>query len=144
MNYEDHTKTVTASLVAMIEQGDTGQWVMPWHTHGFADHLRARNATTDAGYRGANVVALAVAGIEWGFPTGEWATYRQWQSVDAQVRKRERATQIVKWIPIGPTSLRAVPSDPGGRRFELRRPNRRPESGQSARPGSRPLPARPR
>ena len=117
MNYEDHTKTVTASLVAMIEQGDTGQWVMPWHTHGFADHLRARNATTDAGYRGANVVALAVAGIEWGFPTGEWATYRQWQSVDAQVRKRERATQIVKWIPIGPTSD-GVSAPPGPARMD--------------------------
>ena len=47
---------------------------------------------------GANVVTLALEGIERGFATGEWATYRQWQGIDAQVRKGERSAQIVKWI----------------------------------------------
>ena len=99
MSYEEHAERVTASLVNMIANDEGDTWSMPWHSHGFADHLRARNATTQTGYRGANVITLAVAGIERGFPTGEWATYRQWQSVDGQVRKSERSTQIVKWIP---------------------------------------------
>jgi len=96
--YDTHAETVTARLVEMITKNEQGEWVMPWHQTGAADLFCARNAVTGSGYRGANVMSLAVAGIDAGYPTGVWATYRQWDSVGAQVRKGERGTQIVKWV----------------------------------------------
>ena len=59
MNYDDHAKAITTRLVEMIRSGAHDKWVMPWHTHDLSDLLRARNATTGAHYKGANVIALA-------------------------------------------------------------------------------------
>lgn len=41
---------------------------------------------------------LAMAGVERGFPTSEWATYKQLQAVGAQVRKGETGEYITKWV----------------------------------------------
>lgn len=78
------------TLVAQIEAG-AGEWTMPWHA------LTAqRNALTDRRYQGTNVLALALAGYD----SPYWATYRQWQSVDAQVRHGETATGVFFWKQI--------------------------------------------
>ncbi len=96
MNYTDLATAVTQQLVAQIETGP-GTWRMPWHTvPGLFD---VRNASTSNRYRGANVVALALEAIEAEHPTGWWSTYRQWSDLGAQVRKSERSTRIVKWVP---------------------------------------------
>ena len=96
INYTDLATTVTAQLVAKIETGP-GTWRMPWHTvPGVFD---VRNASTGNRYRGANTVSLAVQAIEEEHPTGWWSTYRQWSDLGAQVRKGERSTRIVKWVP---------------------------------------------
>jgi antirestriction protein ArdC len=42
-----------------------------------------------------NVVALWCAAASRSFRSGHWATYRQWHSVGAQVRKGERGTVVV-------------------------------------------------
>ncbi len=52
------------------------------------------NAVTGHKYRGVNVVSLWAASSEYGWP-GEWASYRQWQSAGAQVRKGERGSVVV-------------------------------------------------
>jgi len=96
MNYTDLATTVTQQLVAQIETGP-GTWRMPWHTvPGVFD---VRNASTGNRYRGANTVSLALQAIEAEHPTGWWSTYRQWSELCAQVRKGERSTRIVKWVP---------------------------------------------
>jgi antirestriction protein ArdC len=41
------------------------------------------------------VLALWVAGKQRGFDANYWATYRQWESIKAQVRKRERGSLVV-------------------------------------------------
>ncbi len=117
MNYTDHAATVTARLVDMIRTGSHGQWVMPWHTHDLGDLLRARNATTGQRYGGANVIALALDALERGYPTGEWATYKQWQTAGAQVRKGEHATYVVKWVTPKRTDLADDESETLGRRL---------------------------
>lgn len=101
MNYTDLAATVTAQLVDAIEAG-TGTWSAPWHrVPGLFD---VRNATTGNPYRGSNTLTLALAALDadtpdGGHPTGWWATYRQWSETGAQVRRGEKATRIVKWVP---------------------------------------------
>ena len=46
---------------------------------------------------GGNVLALMAAALVAGWERGEWATYKQWASVGAQVRKGERGTACVFW-----------------------------------------------
>jgi len=82
----------------MIQTGSHDEWAMPWHAHDLGDLLNARNATTDSRYNGANVVTLAIDALDRGFPTGEWATYKQWADHGAQVRKGERSAQVIKWV----------------------------------------------
>jgi len=47
---------------------------------------------------GANVLTLAIEALEAGYPTGEWATYKQWTDHGAQVRKGERSAHVIKWV----------------------------------------------
>ena len=98
MNYTDHTTAVTARLVDMIQTGSHGQWSMPWHTHGVAGLLNARNATTGAPYKGSNTIALFLDAVERGFPTADYATFNQYRKTGAQVRKGERAAYVIKWV----------------------------------------------
>ena len=68
MNYDEHAKAVTSKLIEMIATGNTGEWSMPWHTHGFGDHLRARNAAT-----GVQHHTTGACGV---FEPGEWGVTR--------------------------------------------------------------------
>lgn len=95
MTYNDLAASVTERLIARIE-GGAGTWQMPWHTT--PGVLDVRNAATGDRYRGANTVTLAVAALDHGYPTGWWATYKQWSSLGAQVHRGESASRIVKWL----------------------------------------------
>ena len=98
MNYQDHATAITGRLVEMIRTGSHDTWAMPWHTHDLGDLLSARNATTDTRYNGANVITLALDALDRGYPTGEWATYKQRAKHGTQVRKGERSAQVIKWV----------------------------------------------
>ena len=93
MSKVDLYQKVTDQIVAAIESGaDNEKWQMPWT--GFNNGL-PYNATTDASYRGVNVLMLWGEATAEGYPSNEWASYKQWQGRDAQVRKGERGTIIV-------------------------------------------------
>lgn len=91
----DIYRRVTDAIVAAIEAGAKGG-KLPWHSGG-ADVGCPRNARSGARYRGVNVVALWASADAGGHPSGLWATYRQWQELGAQVRKGEKATDVVFW-----------------------------------------------
>ncbi len=92
----DIYETVTNSIIAALEAGVTaGDYSTPW-TGGHATH-RPKNATTGTAYKGVNVLALWASAEANDYASGEWATYKQWQAVGAQVRKGEKSTQIVFW-----------------------------------------------
>jgi antirestriction protein ArdC len=74
-------------------EGDS--WEKPWL--GGNGLTLPMNATTHAEYRGANILILAISGHHQGFTSNLWATYKQWQSVGAQVRKGEKATNGAKY-----------------------------------------------
>ena len=84
---------ITEQIVAAIAAG-APRFEMPWHRSGplFG---RPKNAVTGNHYRGVNVLALWIAAQAGGFTTMSWATYRQWASVGAHVRKGEKGTVIV-------------------------------------------------
>ena len=84
---------IAQAIVAQMEDG-----VLPWHRP-WAVNPNARvskplrqNAVP---YQGINVLILWGAAIDAGYVSPFWMTYRQAQSIGAQVRKGERATHIV-------------------------------------------------
>lgn len=84
---------VTNKIVAAIEAG-VGSYTTPWHSVGVANGLPT-NAFSLAEYRGVNVLTLWIEAMSKGYQFGLWASYRQWQSLGAQVRKGERGALIV-------------------------------------------------
>jgi len=93
-------QTVTDQILDALNSGP-GSFQMPWHATGRAASLPL-NASTDAPYRGVNVLSLWIAAMQHGYPSGRWASYRQWAHLKAQVRKGERGTLIVFYKPVPP------------------------------------------
>jgi antirestriction protein ArdC len=85
---------IVTKLIEQMEEGaDT--WTMPWRKiTGFG---YPSNFVTGIDYRGGNVLTLAFTAADKGYPTGKWATYKQWESVGGQVRKGEKGTHCLFW-----------------------------------------------
>ncbi|HEV2560731.1 MAG TPA: zincin-like metallopeptidase domain-containing protein [Rhizomicrobium sp.] len=92
-NSRDLYRTITEKIVAAIKDSPL-TFKMPWHSPGVPAGMPT-NAVTDAPYRGINVLSLWVDALTKDYPSGHWASYRQWQSVGAQVRKGEHGSLIV-------------------------------------------------
>lgn len=87
-------EVVTNKIIEQIESGIAdGAFTSPWRLAAGAG--LPHNAIGRRPYNGVNVLLLwAVAQIE-EWPTNEWATYKQWKSADAQVRRGEESTTVV-------------------------------------------------
>jgi antirestriction protein ArdC len=96
---------VTAKIVQAILKG-AGTFVMPWHGGSPSNSLPV-NVSSKAPYRGVNVLVLWAEAFVKGYASGNWASYRQWQELGAQVRQGERATTVVFFKECAP-----VESDP--------------------------------
>lgn len=79
---------VTARILEQMEAA-AGDWTKPWIPVDFGG---ATNALTGVAYKGGNSFILGLLG------GGYWATYRQWQTLGAQVRKGEEGVQCIKWV----------------------------------------------
>ena len=87
---------ITASIIEKLQTG-TAPWVKPWvSTVQDAD----KNLISQKAYRGINRVILMVSTMANGYPVPTWATYKQWQSIGANVRKGEHGTRIVFFSPV--------------------------------------------
>lgn len=82
-------ETITANIITAIEQG-AGEFRMPWHRASTADGIPC-NAVTGAQYQGSNILTLWVTAKAKNFDSNKWATFKQWQSIGAQVRKGEKS-----------------------------------------------------
>lgn len=102
---------ITEQIVAAIAAG-APTYKMPWHQSGPA-LARPANVASCLRYRGVNVLALWVVAQSRGYPTGFWATYRQWASLNAQVRKGERGTAIVFYREVERQSDSDEAGEPG-------------------------------
>jgi len=104
LSRRDVHRAITDTIAAAIEAG-AKEYKMPWHQ----GLMRPVNASTGKAYHGVNVVALWSAANGRGFRTGYRATYRQWGSLGAQVRKGERGSVVVFFKSIEPAT--ESPSD---------------------------------
>ena len=87
----DLYQEVTDSIIATIEAG-AGKWQMPWACQSGG---LPTNAVTKASYNGVNILQLWSVAASKGYPTGIWATYKQWQSIGAQVNAGEKGAMVV-------------------------------------------------
>lgn len=91
----DYRQELTDALIAKIEAG-TAPWQKPFDSTNPA-FLLPVNPTTGKNYRGGNTLQLLVTAEEKGFIDPRWATFKQAQDRDWQVRKGEKGTSIEYW-----------------------------------------------
>ncbi len=85
---------VTDRIIKDLEQGSR-PWMKPWsvtHTEGRISRPIRHNGTP---YRGLNVLLLWGDSIDKGFKSPQWMTYKQAQTLGAQVRKGEAGSLVV-------------------------------------------------
>jgi antirestriction protein ArdC len=86
---------ITDKIIAELEAGRI-PWVQPWGTAAIKAPLAMpRNASTQRGYAGINVLILWGSVIEHGFSGQSWLTFRQALGLGGHVRKGERGTTVV-------------------------------------------------
>jgi antirestriction protein ArdC len=86
---------ITDNIIAELEAGRI-PWVQPWGTAAIKAPLgMPRNAATQRGYSGINVLILWGAVIEGGFCGQSWLTFRQARGLVGHVRKGARGTTVV-------------------------------------------------
>ena len=94
---EPQRRDIHAEITAKIIQAvhaNPGQPQMPWRRSGKPLWM-PENALTKNRYNGINVIALWAAAEMRGFTSPVWATYKQYQAMDAQVRKGAKAEMVV-------------------------------------------------
>jgi len=89
----DVHQSITNSIVAAIEAG-AGNATLPWHRTG-ASSILPKNVATGNACNGINVLALWATAQERAYTHSLWGTYKQFQSLDAQVRKGEKAALVI-------------------------------------------------
>jgi antirestriction protein ArdC len=97
MSFQDEIRSnITARIVEALKSGQTPPWRRPWSCQGPAlpTNISGRR------YSGINVFCLLLAAMQKNYPTNLWGTYQQLRKAGAQVRKGEKASQIVLWKPI--------------------------------------------
>lgn len=86
---------VTNSIIEQLEKGAI-PWVKPWRADGSAD----KNFISQKPYQGVNRLILGMSSMMQGFTNPAWASYKQWESLGAYVKKGEKGTRIVFYSPI--------------------------------------------
>ena len=91
----DIYKIITDKIVTLLEQGAEEGYRLPWRQVNKFE--LPRNAASGKNYRGINTLILWCQEVERGYSSGQWATYKQWTELGAQVRKGEKSSPIVFW-----------------------------------------------
>lgn len=90
----DFYQRITDKIIRDLEQG-ARSWIKPWMTS--TGHAAGARPLRHDGtpYRGVNVLILWSEAIERGYTSATWMTYRQAQTLGAQVRKGEHGATVV-------------------------------------------------
>ena len=85
---------VTDKIIEQLKKG-TAPWQKPWREN--RPNILPYNPLTDKKYKGINTLQLISESIEKGYEDPRWMTYKQAQSLNAQVRSHEKSTMIQYW-----------------------------------------------
>lgn len=85
---------ITDSIIAELQKG-AAPWIKPWKADSTAD----KNVISQKPYQGINRLILGMTGMARGYSVPVWASYKQWESLGANVRKGEKGTKIVFYSP---------------------------------------------
>lgn len=85
----DTYREITDRVLNALDKGEI-PWQRPWDSK-----TRPSNAYTRRDYTGCNVFILGMSG----FPSKWWVGYSQAQHMGTNVRKGEKGTHIVRWVP---------------------------------------------
>jgi antirestriction protein ArdC/uncharacterized protein YjbI with pentapeptide repeats len=86
-------QSVSDAIISSLENADGGKWERPWNL----GMTIPRNALTQKQYNGFNVVLFALVQQARGYDYPIWATYKQWESLGAQVQRGEKGLTGIKW-----------------------------------------------
>jgi antirestriction protein ArdC len=85
-------QTITDSIIKQLESG-VAPWVKPWNSNGIDAPF---NPVSKRYYNGINFIQLSMMPAS----THNWVTYKQAQSVGAQVRKGSKGVQVIYFSPL--------------------------------------------
>lgn len=86
---------VTQSIIDQLEKGAI-PWVKPWRADSSAD----KNVISQKPYQGINRLILGMTAMVKGYNVPAWASFKQWESLGAYVKKGEKGTRIVFYSPV--------------------------------------------
>lgn len=86
---------VTDRIIAELEKG-AAPWIKPWRADATAD----KNVVSQKPYQGINRLILGLSSMVNGFSNPAWASYKQWQSLGANVLAGSKGTKIVFFQPV--------------------------------------------
>lgn len=111
-------QTITDQILEQLAAG-----VRPWHRPWAVNPSGVSRPVRENGvpYQGINILILWMATLHQGYTSPYWMTYRQAQSLGAQVRRGERATHIV----FAKTFRRREEDPVTGEQVDVQRPVRR-------------------
>jgi len=91
-------QSITDRLVNALKSGtDKIPWRRPWRTVG---PRLPTNQVTGRAYGGINILSLWLAAQEKNYSVDLWASFNQWKSIGAVVKKSEKAERIVFYSPV--------------------------------------------
>ena len=85
---------ITGRILQQLEQG-VRPWTRLWNAEHFGGRVTRPLRATGEPYRGINVLLLWMEAAAAGHVSPTWMTYRQAQTLGAQVRKGERGCPVV-------------------------------------------------
>ena len=91
MNNQDFVEETAKNIIDSLKNG-TAPWVKPWKAEELND-VMPYNPITGKKYLGINSINLMLRG----YNDPRWLTYKQAQSIKAQVKKGEKSTLIQYW-----------------------------------------------
>src|SRR5215467_97237 len=91
----DVYQSITDKIIHQLDRADElGQWKCPWYQTQLG--MMPRSAVGRY-YKGVNVLVLWCEQMDKNYLNPIWATYRQWKSLNHQVRRGEHGTMICFW-----------------------------------------------
>ena len=90
----DYRQEQTEKMATLMDSG-VAPWQKPWESLGISGV--PINPITGTHYSGGNRLMLTIDALDKGYATNQWATYKQAESKEWQVRKGEKSTAIEVW-----------------------------------------------